>query len=91
MDWGGGGKGKGWLGHKRVILYLFFPFLHQRYKIHCRENPIYVLPEKKLNGLRPNFHIHVCVSDLYIPAIGPPNFLLQKRQTVGIYKLLKET
>jgi hypothetical protein len=27
---------------------------------------MYVFPEKELHGLRPNFHIHVSVSDLYI-------------------------
>jgi hypothetical protein len=31
---------------------------------HYKENPIYVLPEKKLRGLSPNFHILVSVSDL---------------------------
>jgi hypothetical protein len=46
-----------------------------------KENPIYVLPEKKLCGLSPNFHIHVSVSDLHIPTIGPPIFLQQNRQT----------
>ncbi len=39
--------------------------------------PIYLLPEKKLCGLSPNFHIHVSLSDLYIPAIGSPIFLQQ--------------
>ncbi len=29
----------------------------------------------KLRGLVPNFHIHVNVSDLYIPMIGPPILL----------------
>ncbi len=29
----------------------------------------------------PNFHIHVSVSDLCIPTIGPPNFLQLNRQT----------
>jgi hypothetical protein len=48
--------------------------------MHCKENPIYVLPEKKLR-VSPNFHIHVSVSDLYIPRIGPPLFLKQNRQT----------
>jgi hypothetical protein len=38
-------------------------------------------PEKEVLGLSPNFHIHVSVSDLYIPTIGPPIFLLQNRQT----------
>jgi hypothetical protein len=31
-----------------------------------------VFPEKELRGLSPNFHIHVSVSDLYIPMIGIP-------------------
>jgi hypothetical protein len=35
--------------------------------LHCNENPIYVIPEKVLHGLSPNFHIHVSVSNLYIP------------------------
>ncbi len=34
-----------------------------------------------LRGLSPNFHIHVSVSDLYIPRIGPHIFLQQNRQT----------
>jgi hypothetical protein len=29
-------------------------------------------PEKELRRLSPNFHIHVSVSDLYIPMIGLP-------------------
>jgi hypothetical protein len=47
---------------------------------HCNKNSIYVFPEKELHGLSPNFHIHVSVSELYIPRIGPQFFLLQKRQ-----------
>ncbi len=56
--------------------------------------PIYVFPEKKLRGLSPNFHIHVSVSDLYIPTICPPIFLEQNRQTDRWniqYKSLTET
>jgi hypothetical protein len=34
-------------------------------------------PEKEFRGLIPNFHIHVSVSDLYIPTIGLP-ILLQE-------------
>jgi hypothetical protein len=49
--------------------------------MHCKENPIYVLPEKKLRGLSPNLHIQVSMSVLYIPTIGPPIFLQQNRQT----------
>jgi hypothetical protein len=47
----------------------------QNFDLHCNENPIYVSPEKELHGLSPNFHIHVSVSDLYIPRIGPHIFL----------------
>ena len=43
------------------------------YSINCKENPT-VRPEKKLRGLSPNFHIHVSVSDLYVPTIGPPMY-----------------
>jgi hypothetical protein len=49
--------------------------------IHCNENPIYVFLVWELRGLSPNFHIHVSVSDLYIPRIGPQIFLQQNRQT----------
>jgi hypothetical protein len=31
-----------------------------------------IFPEKELRDLSPNFHIHVSVSDLYIPTIGLP-------------------
>ncbi len=36
-----------------------------------------IFPEKEYQGLSPNFHIHVSVSDLYIPTIGVP-ILLQE-------------
>jgi hypothetical protein len=52
---------------------------------------IYVFREKEMRGLSPNFHIHVSVSDLYIPTFGPPIFLQQNRQTdQGKYKSLTE-
>ncbi len=46
----------------------------------------------KLRGLVPNFHIHVSMSDLYIPPIGPP-ILMQKigGPIVRIYKSLRDT
>jgi hypothetical protein len=47
---------------------------------HCNENPFYVFFFWELRGLSPNFHIHVSVSDLYIPRIGPHIFLQQNRQ-----------
>ena len=33
-----------------------------------------------LRGLSPNFHIHVSVSDLYIPRIGPHIWMQQNKQ-----------
>ncbi len=35
--------------------------------MHCTENTIYKFPEKELPGLSSNFHVHVSVSDVYIP------------------------
>ena len=35
-------------------------------------------PEKELRCLNPNFHIHVSVSDFYIPKIGLPTWLQEK-------------
>ncbi len=50
-------------------------------------------PEKELCRLSPNFHIHVFVTDLYIPTIGLP-ILLQEicgGPILGIYKSLTDT
>jgi hypothetical protein len=49
-------------------------------QFYCNDNPIYVFPEKEFRSLDPNFHIHVSVSDLYIPRIGPYIFLQKSRQ-----------
>ncbi len=37
------------------------------------------IPREELCSLSPKFHIHVSVSDLYIPTFGPPIFLQQNR------------
>ena len=59
---------------------------------HYKQDPIYVVPEMKLRGLVPNFHIHVSVRDLHIPTIGPPILLQQiGGATLGIYKSLTGT
>ncbi len=51
-----------------------------------------IFPEKEFSGHSPNFHIHVSVSDLYIPTIDLPNLLQETRgQILGIYKLLTDT
>jgi hypothetical protein len=49
--------------------------------LHCTENSILVFPEKELCSLSPNSYIHVSVSDLYIPRIGPYIWLQQNKQT----------
>jgi hypothetical protein len=56
------------------------------------ENLKQIFPEKEYRGLSPNFHIHVSVSELYIPMMGLP-FLLEEicRLILGIYKSLKDT
>ncbi len=45
------------------------------------ENSKQIFPDKELRGHSSNFHIHVSVSDLYIPRIGPHIFLQPNRQT----------
>jgi hypothetical protein len=48
---------------------------------HNAENSKQISPEKELCGFSPIFHIHVSVSDLYIPTIGLP-FLLQENMWI---------
>ncbi len=48
---------------------------------HSTENSKQIVPEKKLCILSPNFHIHVPVSDLYIPTIGLPILLQENMGT----------
>ncbi len=62
--------------------------------IHCKEIQIYVFPEKELQGLSSNFHIHISVSNLYTVfprSICPFGWLQQNRWTIlGIYKSLTD-
>ncbi len=59
---------------------------------HCNENPIYVFIFWELRGLSPSFHIHVSVSDLYIPRISPHISCSRTgRLIVEIYKSLTYT
>jgi hypothetical protein len=46
-----------------------------------QRNSIDVFLEKELRGLSPNFHMHVSVSDLYIPTIGLPILLQENMWT----------
>ncbi len=65
---------------------------HRRY-LHCNENPIYVFPEKNLQGLSHNFHIHVYVRDLYCIFLGSIHIFFCNRIGIGMgmYKSLTNT
>jgi hypothetical protein len=69
--------------------YFFGPQTLQRQN---DENLKQIFPEKEYRGLSPNFHIHVSVSELYIPTMGRP-FLLEEicGPILGIYKSLTDT
>ncbi len=66
-----------------IATQLLCVFVPHSVGLHCNENHIYVFLFWELHGLSPNFHIYVPVSvtNLYIPRIGPHNFLQQIRQT----------
>jgi hypothetical protein len=67
-------------------------FLHrtpQQRQIHCNENPIYVFLFWELRGVIPNFHIHVSMSDLYIPSTHISCSRIG-RSIVGTYKSLTD-
>ncbi len=60
--------------------------------MHCTENLKQIFPEMKLLGLGLNFYIHVSVSDLYNPTLGPLTQYSKKGGTiVGIDKSLTDT
>jgi hypothetical protein len=48
---------------------------------HNTGNLKQIFPETELRGRSPNFHIHVSVSDLYIPTIGLPILLQENMWT----------
>jgi hypothetical protein len=62
-------------------------------KTKCRKFETNI-PTKGISGrgLSPNFHIHVSVSELYIPTMGLP-FLLEEISgpILGIHKTLTDT
>ncbi len=53
-----------------------WPCKHIR-TLHCKLDPIYLFPEMSLPRLVHDFHIHVSVSNFYIPRIGLPLLLQQ--------------
>jgi hypothetical protein len=64
--------------------------------VHCKDKMPKIgkkiFPEKEWRGLSPNFHIHVSMSELYIPTMGLP-ILLEDicGPILGIYKSLTDT
>ncbi len=50
-----------------------------------------IFPEKEYRGLSPNFHIHVSVSELYIPTMGLPVLLEEICRILVLYKSLRDT
>jgi hypothetical protein len=74
------------------ISILFCPFGPYALQRINAENSKQVFPEKELRSHRPNFHINVSVSDLYILAIDLP-IMLQEicGQNLVMYKLLTDT
>jgi hypothetical protein len=75
-----GGRGGGWGQPKIKMTCLLLQRDVKKGKIpHCKENLFYVFLFWVLLGLSP--HIHVSVSDLYFPRIGPHISLQQNRQT----------
>jgi hypothetical protein len=70
---------KGWKKWKaRKKIFYTVPTTLQRQNA---ENLKQIFPEKEYRGLSPNDHIHVSVSDLYIPTIGLPILLQENRWT----------
>ncbi len=67
------------LGNNVEITFLLISRIIRNPIIHCKDkipkNFKQIFPEKEYRGLSPNFHIHVSVSELYIPMMGLP-FLL---------------
>jgi hypothetical protein len=79
LCWSGGGGGEG--GFHRPLVYQSlldrdgdvqdWSNSQLLEDVHCNKNPIYVFLFWESRGLSPNFHTHVSVSNLYIPAISP--------------------
>jgi hypothetical protein len=60
--------------------------------LHCNGNSVYIFLFWELRSLSSNFQIHMSVSDLYIPRIGPHISSNRKgRPIVEIYNSLTDT
>jgi len=60
--------------------------------LHCNGISVYIFLFWEMRGLSPNFHIHVSMSNLYIPRIGPHISSCRKgRPILGIYNSHTDT
>jgi hypothetical protein len=50
----------------------------------CTAKTEYLKFETHINGLSPNFHIYMSVSELYIPMIGLPILLQENMRKLGL-------
>ncbi len=58
-----------------VTVYSHPQLLYSALQRQNAENLKQMFPEKEYRGFSPNFHIHVSVSELYIPTMGLPVLL----------------
>jgi hypothetical protein len=78
-------------GKTTITCELLCSYSYYTAKTKCRKFETNI-PRKGISGLSSNFHIHVAVSELYIPTMGLP-FLLEEicGPILGIYKSLTDT
>jgi len=58
--------------------------------VHCKENPIYVLPEKKLRGLSPSSFMFLLAANIFPRSVHLFSCSRKGRQILGIFKSLTE-
>jgi hypothetical protein len=84
-------KDRKWAEFLKCFVSLISNFFHTLQRQNAK-NLKQIFPEKEYRGLSPNYHIHVSVSELYIPTMGLPALLEEIcRLILGIYKSLKDT
>jgi hypothetical protein len=71
--------------------YVYSPPPPYLYSMHCNGNSVYTFLFWEQRGLSPNFHIHVSLSDLYVPRISLHiSSSGTGRPIVGIYNSLTD-
>ncbi len=69
---------------RKTQLTVVQPYITNTLQRHNPQSSKQIFPEKELCGLSPNFHIHVSVSDLYIPTISLPILLQENMWTAPV-------